>query len=125
MAKFGSLLKECRTLLGLTMKEVAYELGCSINYISGIERGNFRPPVLDKVAKLEWVLRIDDGRLMKQAVKERTPQITRELVESYREALLVYANEDNWLDNPATNSKLVVFAIENGPKIAQEVLAKG
>lgn len=49
---FGHELRRLRGLAGLTMRDLAQEIDCSIVYISDIERGKRNPPSPSDIRKL-------------------------------------------------------------------------
>jgi len=49
---FGQELRRLRGLSGLTMRDLAEEIGCSIVYISDIERSRRNPPAPSDIRKL-------------------------------------------------------------------------
>ena len=53
------------------MKDVANALGCSIVYISDIERGRRNPPSSDKIEKIAQVIAVPVEHLLDLATKEK------------------------------------------------------
>ena len=49
---FGDELRRLRRTAGLTLKDLADEIGCTIVYVSDVERGRRNPPNPKKIQKL-------------------------------------------------------------------------
>lgn len=58
----GSAVKVCRSQQGLSQKELAFRAGCSISYLSMIERGD-RDPTVSTVEKISKGLGVPMGVL--------------------------------------------------------------
>ena len=60
---FGQTVRSRREELGILLREVAKDLGCSAVYISDIELGNKFAPQGEKLKKLEEILKIPEDQI--------------------------------------------------------------
>jgi len=81
MDTLGSLLRQRREALGLTLAAVAQQVGLTRSYLSMIENGRVtNPPASRHLAALERALRITEGELQRAADWARTPKPVRDEV---------------------------------------------
>lgn len=64
MHEFGRRLRELRQARGLTLTDLADAVGCSIVYVSKIERGTKPPPVPEKIRA--WADRLGGGSTFRE-----------------------------------------------------------
>lgn len=57
---FGAFIRDCRNRRGLTLLDVAAEIGVSIPYLSRIERDRDRPPPDDLIRRIATALDITE-----------------------------------------------------------------
>jgi transcriptional regulator with XRE-family HTH domain len=74
MRSFGEAIKERRSKLGLTQKQVAESIGVSDAYICSLESGKRCPPPYRTVAAIAEALKSNVDRLWELAVKDRKKQ---------------------------------------------------
>lgn len=68
---FADLFREAKRKKEITFREISKYTGLSISYLCDIEHRRRCAPSLEIVRKIEEVLWIDDGRLVKAASEER------------------------------------------------------
>lgn len=79
----GTLIRNKRIEAGLTLDEVAGQVGYSKPYLSTIETGKVKnPPSVDLLEKLEKVLAFEMGSLVSLASMERIPEDMRRNLEN-------------------------------------------
>ena len=71
MSEFGRIVRSARKKLGMTMGDLARELGFSVSYVSDVERGLRAPWTDKKVLQLAMLLEYPPVALMSAAAKER------------------------------------------------------
>jgi SOS-response transcriptional repressor LexA len=69
----GRAISQRRRELGLTLQQLADQVGCVKSYISMIERGRSGSPGEELLEKLERALKLDRGKLLSAAQWEATP----------------------------------------------------
>jgi repressor LexA len=81
MQSLGTILRERRNDLGLTLQAVADLAGCTKGYLSAIENDlRDRPPSEELLARLEWALRMTPGSLVAVGDWQSTPDAVRRRV---------------------------------------------
>lgn len=75
---FGTLVRDRRRALRLSLAALGARVGCAKSYLSAIETGHKPPPQEDLVRGIERALAVRDGRLLAAARAERTPRSVRE-----------------------------------------------
>lgn len=73
----GQLIRQLRLARGLTLDEVAAQVGCVKGYLSTIERGLRPPPGVELAARLEEALGAPAGVILRAAAWYRTPAALR------------------------------------------------
>ncbi len=82
MHKLGTLMRERRNQLGLTLQQVADAADCTKSYLSTIETGRRELPPSERIlTRLERALHLDGGQLLEVARWDRTPSSIRRRVE--------------------------------------------
>lgn len=81
---FGSVLRQRRALLSLSLAEVADRVGCAKSYLSAIETGRKGPPAEPIIERLESALSMRSGELLAHAQWDQTPSDIRADLESLR-----------------------------------------
>lgn len=69
MSLFGEYLKELRTNLGMSQRELGEKVGLDFTYISKIETGTLPPPSEEKLLAMEVILKVDKYDLVLYADK--------------------------------------------------------
>lgn len=100
----GKRLQDIRTQKDLSVTYVANETGFSIDYISGIEKGEIMPPVAT-ILRLSRALEIDSGILL---TKERD-DADKKKVEGFRERTESYSYQT--LTPDAVHKHLKAFKV--------------
>ena len=89
MTNFGTLIKQSRESLGLTVRALADAIGKSPGYISRIEvRGEI--PSVDLVVELASVLEGNVERFLECAKNDSMERATNEVESKYQDALALY-----------------------------------
>ncbi|UJX40880.1 helix-turn-helix domain-containing protein [Desulfovibrio sp. JY] len=112
MNTFGERLRLLREQADKKMRDVAEALGCSVVYISDIERGRRNPPSADKIKKIAQVISTPATELLDLATKEKG-RIELDLdgaSPSLEEAGLVLAR--SWKDLSEEQAKKILAIIE-------------
>ncbi len=79
----GQIIRQKREQLRLTLDEVSHRVGFSKPYLSTIETGKVKNPPSDELlAKLEKILKFEQGLLLHIAHMERMPSDIRQEYES-------------------------------------------
>jgi transcriptional regulator with XRE-family HTH domain len=81
--KFSEFLEELIQKSGLGKKEIAYSLGITGSYVSGLTTGRNPPPPLDLLRRLAKVLNLserEEAELLYLAIEERSPDVLEYLV---------------------------------------------
>lgn len=83
---FGSLLKERRLKTGLTMRQLAQQMGCAASFIAELENGRRLPPkdisVLEKLGK---TLKVGTKELARLSERERVkPQEDKKVMNFFK-----------------------------------------
>jgi HTH-type transcriptional regulator, competence development regulator len=82
---FGSLVRECRTVRGLTLMDVAGDVGVSVPYLSRIERDREKPPPDALIRRIARTIGIPEDEAF--AAARRLPP---DLQDQAREVVAVY-----------------------------------
>ncbi len=78
MQTVGSIIRERRRALGLSLAELAAAVDCSKGYLSGVETGRLgNPPSRAVLERLERALEIAANELIRRAQWQRTPAEVR------------------------------------------------
>ncbi|MBN1436317.1 MAG: helix-turn-helix domain-containing protein [Sedimentisphaerales bacterium] len=105
----GSIIRDKREELGLTLDEVSRRIGYSKPYLSTIETGRVRnPPADDLLVKLEELLKFETGLLVHIAHMEKLPADVRQAFENSQ------AENEQW-------RALIRHVINEGGDIRQAV----
>jgi len=78
MTKYGELVRESRTRLGMTQEQLARRSRVRRNYLSGIELGSVAPPSPRVSRKLERALKLNENRLVALSHAEKAPKQIKE-----------------------------------------------
>jgi len=65
--RFGEFVRGRRTLLRISVRQLAKELGVSPGYVSAFEAGSQAPPTIDRLQKISAVLDVDADTLLELA----------------------------------------------------------
>lgn len=65
--RFGQFVRQRRTALGISVRQLAKELGVSAGYVSSFEAGSQAPPTIERLQKISAVLDIDADTLLELA----------------------------------------------------------
>jgi len=65
--RFGDFVRRRRTSLGISVRQLAKELGVSAGYVSSFEAGSQAPPTIDRLQKISTVLKVDGDLLLELA----------------------------------------------------------
>lgn len=76
-AHLGHLIREARRRRGMTLAQVAAQVGCARSYLSELESGKRPPPSDEIIAALERALAVQAGTLADAAAWGRTPSRVR------------------------------------------------
>jgi transcriptional regulator with XRE-family HTH domain len=71
MNRFSKAFREARLLSGRTFREIAEATGKSIGYLSDVDSGRKNPPERDLVRRIEQLLGVTDGHLVRYADEVR------------------------------------------------------
>ena len=82
MSTVGSIIRQRRLELGLTLAEVAQSSGATKGYLSMVETGRVNnPPSTALLERIERALQLDAGQLVEQANWQSAPQSVREAMQ--------------------------------------------
>lgn len=107
-AAFGARVKSYRSSKGLSLRKLAQAIGVSPTYLSGVERGEFPPPVEKRVLDLAKVLDLDADELLAQA--GHVPPDLQEIIRKRPAAMSRLLRAAGRLDDPAL--KRLVQSVE-------------
>lgn len=79
--EFGSMIRARRNQMGLTLQEVAEQVGCRLSYLSMIETGRRSPPNEELLHKLEQVLLLEANHLVEAAQWQVIPEQVKSKIE--------------------------------------------
>ena len=86
MSTVGSIIRQRRLELGLTLAEVAQSSGATKGYLSMVETGRVNnPPSTALLERIERALQLDAGQLVEQANWQSAPQSVREAMQQLAE----------------------------------------
>ncbi len=85
MSTIGSMIRQRRRSLGLTLQQVAQRVGCGRAYLSMIETGARATPGEPLLAALEQALNLDRGQLIEAACWEATPRLVQQELAAMRQ----------------------------------------
>ncbi len=85
MSTIGSMIRQRRRSLGLTLQQVADRVGCGRAYLSMIETGARATPAEPLLAALEQALNLDPGQLVDAACWEATPRVVQRELAAMRQ----------------------------------------
>lgn len=100
---FGQALRHHRKAAGMSMRQVAEHLGCSIVYISNIERDRQPQFRWEWIQKAEALLGVEHGALLRAADRRKAPVLS--------------TDDMALLDSLAPNQplRLLLFRLMGGP----------
>jgi len=85
MSTIGSMIRQRRRSLGLTLQQVAERVGCGRAYLSMIETGARATPAEPLLCALERALNLDPGQLVEAACWEATPRLVQRELAAMRQ----------------------------------------
>lgn len=71
VSEFGVLMRTQREIAGLTQQHIANRLGCSVPYVSDLERGRRDPSSDEDVATIAQMVGVSVGRMRAAALRSR------------------------------------------------------
>ena len=83
MSHFGDLLRKLRKESGLSLEEVAEEVGTFKGYVCGIETGKVNPPSVKMIKKFAKLFGREARPLVRLAWVDKAPPILREDAEEF------------------------------------------